>query len=164
MPEHVIVNTSPLFYLHRLGLLELLEKLYGTIIVPQGVVYELEQGKLQGEDVPDIKDYPWIQAQKVEVPKYLKLITDLGLGEAEVLALSIEKPGSLIILDERLARRIVELRGLRFTGPAGIILKSKMQGHIESVSEVNEKLLRLGFRLSDKLKEDILKLAGELSK
>ena len=30
MPELVISNTSPLFYLHRLRLLDLLEKLYQT--------------------------------------------------------------------------------------------------------------------------------------
>jgi predicted nucleic acid-binding protein len=37
MPEITIVNTSPLFYLHRLGLLELLKKLYGHITVPEAV-------------------------------------------------------------------------------------------------------------------------------
>lgn len=37
MPEIIIVNTSPLFYLHRLGLLEVLNKLYANIIVPEAV-------------------------------------------------------------------------------------------------------------------------------
>ena len=37
MPENVIVDTSPVFYLHRLHLLELLEKVYGTIIVPVAI-------------------------------------------------------------------------------------------------------------------------------
>jgi len=41
MHSSVIVNTSPIFYLHRIGLLEILEKLYGTIIVPPGVIDEL---------------------------------------------------------------------------------------------------------------------------
>ncbi len=37
MPEIIIVNTSPLFYLHRLGLHEVLNKLYGNIAVPEAV-------------------------------------------------------------------------------------------------------------------------------
>jgi hypothetical protein len=37
MPEIIIVNTSPLFYFHRLGLLELFQKLYGRIIIPEAV-------------------------------------------------------------------------------------------------------------------------------
>jgi len=34
MPEHVISNTSPLFYLHRLRQLDLLQKLYSRLLVP----------------------------------------------------------------------------------------------------------------------------------
>ena len=34
MPEIAIANTSPLFYLHRLRLLEVLNKLYAGILVP----------------------------------------------------------------------------------------------------------------------------------
>lgn len=52
MPEITIVNTSPLFYLHRLGLLELFKKLYGRIVVPDAVKNELDEGQTQGEDVP----------------------------------------------------------------------------------------------------------------
>ncbi len=54
MPEVVISNTSPIFYLHRLRLLGLLQELYQKIIVPKAVVAELEVGRRQGEDVPEI--------------------------------------------------------------------------------------------------------------
>jgi predicted nucleic acid-binding protein len=57
MPNLVISNTSPLFYLHRLGQLELLHKLYGRILVPEAVAEELKAGGDQGEDVPDIADH-----------------------------------------------------------------------------------------------------------
>ena len=52
MPEAVISNTSPIFYLHRLRLLDLLQELYQKIIVPKAIVAELEIGHRQGEDVP----------------------------------------------------------------------------------------------------------------
>jgi len=57
MPEITIVNTSPLFYLHRLGLMEVLNELYGHIIVPAAVEMELKQGQTQGEDVPKLENY-----------------------------------------------------------------------------------------------------------
>ncbi len=44
MPESVISNTSPLFYLFRIGRLELLMSLYGQITVPLQVRQELEEG------------------------------------------------------------------------------------------------------------------------
>lgn len=73
MPELTIVNTSPLFYLHRLGLLEVLNKLYGNIVVPEAVKTELEAGQIQGEDVPQLENYTWINVKSVNMPKYLNL-------------------------------------------------------------------------------------------
>jgi len=48
MPEMTVVNTSPLFYLHRLGLLEVLNRLYGNVTIPEAVKNELEKGKIEG--------------------------------------------------------------------------------------------------------------------
>ncbi len=62
MHKIVIVNTSPLFYLHRLGYFHLLEKLYDQIIIPHAVIAELEEGDKHGEDVPKIRDFNWIVA------------------------------------------------------------------------------------------------------
>ena len=73
MPDIVIANTSPIFYLHRLGCLDILRKLYGTIAIPQGVVDELEAGKRAGEDIPEINDYKWIMIKKANVPEYINI-------------------------------------------------------------------------------------------
>ena len=35
MPKLIIANTSPLFYLHRIGHLDILHKLYGRITIPK---------------------------------------------------------------------------------------------------------------------------------
>ena len=161
MPENVIVDTSPVFYLHRLHLLELLEKIYGTVIVPVAVVSELEEGKAQMADVPDLHAFSWIKIERIKTSKFLSLIPDLGPGESEVLTLGLEKPNSLIIIDDLLARHIAELRRLKFTGTVGVIIKAKRNGYITSVSDVISQLIDIGFRLSDRLKQDILRLADE---
>ncbi len=69
MPEVVISNTSPIFYLHRLRRLDLLQKLYQEIIVPKAVVAELEAGRRQGEDVPEIDSYEWIKIRAIRSPQ-----------------------------------------------------------------------------------------------
>jgi len=106
MPEMTLVDTSPLFYLHRLGLLEILNKLYDVVTVPGAVRHELEQGRLQGEDVPRLEEYPWIDVRNVSLPRYLSLVVDLGLGESEVLAIAVDHPSALVVLDDKLARSI----------------------------------------------------------
>ena len=50
--REVVTNTSPLLYLHQLGKLDLLALLYGEVIVPTGVVEELDVGRAAGHDVP----------------------------------------------------------------------------------------------------------------
>ena len=161
MPEMIIVNTSPIFYLHRLGLLEMLNKLYGDITIPEAVRNELEKGYVQGEDVPQLENYPWIQIMNVDMPEYLSLIVDLGLGESEVLAIATNHPSALVILDDKLARRIAEMREFRLTGTAGVLLRAKEKGLIPALKPVIEKLLSLNFRLKPDLVNAILELAGE---
>jgi uncharacterized protein len=161
MPELVISNTSPLFYLHKLGQLELLHLLYKRIIIPIAVVDELRNGKEQGEDVPDITNYVWIGVKSVSVPEVVRLVTDLGPGEAQVLALALENPGSLAILDDRLARELAIVRNIRITGTAGVILKAKQKGLIKAVKPIIDDLIQLDFRLSDSVINTILLLAKE---
>lgn len=161
MPEMTVVNTSPIFYLHRLGLLDVLNKLYGIITIPQAVKDELEQGRLQGEDIPRLEEYPWIEILGVNLPQYLSLVVDLGFGESEVLAIATDHPTALVVLDDRLARNIAEMQGFRLTGTAGILLRAKEQGVIPALKPVIERLVGLNFRLKPDLIRTLLDLSGE---
>ncbi|MCP4402404.1 MAG: DUF3368 domain-containing protein [bacterium] len=161
MPECVISNTSPLFYLHQIGHLALLQRLYEQIIVPEAVVQELEAGRQQGESVPDIQEFPWMEVRLTRIPALVRLITDLGPGEAQVLALALEIPNSLSILDDRLAREIAQLQKLRITGTAGVLLKAKQRGFLPEIASLLKKFSLAGFRLSEHVNAQILKLAGE---
>lgn len=161
MPDVVIVNTSPLFYLHRLGCLNILEKLYGEIVIPGAVVDELNEGKKVGEDVPEITNYKWIKVKDVTIPAFIKIISDLGQGEAEVLALACEEKEPLVIIDDEIARKIAKLQGIKLTGTAGVLLKAKTNNYIPEIKPVLEKLREVGFYLSDRVIAEVLKISGE---
>ena len=77
------------------------------------------------------------------------------------LALSIQRPGSLVILDDRLARSHAEALRLPVTGTLGILLRAKSEGLLPRVAPVLDKLNRLGFRLSSRTAAAVLKLANE---
>ena len=160
MHKRVISNTSPIFYLNKISHLELLKRLYGEIIIPRAVLEELEDGRKAGEDAPEVSNYEWIKVRSVSLPYYIKIIPDLGKGEAEVLALGLEE-GHLIIIDDALARRIARLYSLKFTGTAGIFLKAKKEGLIKEIKPILNTLKDSGFFLKYKLIADIIKLAGE---
>jgi uncharacterized protein len=59
----VIADTSPLQYLFQVGLVELLPKLFGTVLVPAAVRDELLVGRSLGFHVPDPADYSWVSVR-----------------------------------------------------------------------------------------------------
>ncbi|MBI5407994.1 MAG: DUF3368 domain-containing protein [Nitrospirae bacterium] len=162
MHKNVVVNTSPLFYLHRLECLHILEKLYGEVVIPQAVVNELMEGKRTGEDVPEVSSFNWIKVEQVNCPAFIKMIPDLGQGEAEVLALGDTKRESLLVIDDSLGRRIAKLYGFKFTGTAGVLISAKKKKHITEVKSILVKLKEVGFYITDKVISEILKASGEI--
>ena len=162
MPEAlVIVNISPLLYLYQVNCLELLQQLYSTITVPPAVLQELETGKLQGVDVPEVNSIEWIQIRSVVSAAIIPAVIDLGQGEAEVLALGLENLDSLLIFDDSLARRIADLYGLKYTGTLGVLVKAKQSGYLSAVAPVINMLRSKGMWLTDKIINDVLRLSGE---
>jgi predicted nucleic acid-binding protein len=162
MPKQsVIVDTSPLQYLHQVNCLDLLQKLYSKITVPSAVCEELQVGLLQGVDVPAISLIKWIQVVQISSPALVPNVTDLGQGEAEVIALGIQSPESLLILDDSLGRRIADLYQLKYTGTLGVLIKAKKLGHLDEIAPVIDQLRTQGMWLTDKIIGDILRLAGE---
>lgn len=126
MPN-VIINTSPIQYLYQTNTLNLLFNLYGEIILPQSVVNELTDGLYLGVALPNLNSLSWINIKKAQSSNILPLVTDLGAGEREALALAIEINDSLLVLDDNLARRYARLLGLSFTGTLGVLLKAKQE-------------------------------------
>ena len=162
MPERTVVcNTSPLLYLYQVGQLGLLQRLYGQVITPQAVQDELHAGALIGCPIPDLAQLSWVKIQLLSDRALLPAVVDLGLGEAEAIALAISNPGSLLILDDGLGRKIARLSRLSYTGTLGVLIKSKQAGILPRVSPVIEALRQTTMHLSAELISLVIREAGE---
>ncbi|WP_328985021.1 DUF3368 domain-containing protein [Thiorhodovibrio winogradskyi] len=91
----------------------------------------------------------------------MPLITDLGPGETETIGLALEHPGSLVILDDLLGRRVALDAGLRVTGTLGLLLKAKRLGMLPSMAAAIGELRKAGMWIGDRLATNILVEAGE---
>jgi uncharacterized protein len=160
MPD-VIADSSPLQYLHRLGLLDVLRQNYGAVTVPDAVVRELEAGAALGADVPEISTVPWIQVETVAVGSLQQVSTSLGHGEREVLGLALSKPNPLVILDDAAARAEARRLSIQFTGVLGILLKAKQDGIVGQLRPLVDALQQDGFYLDAGTRSHVLQLAGE---
>jgi predicted nucleic acid-binding protein len=160
MPE-AISNTSPLVYLYRVDAVKWLPELFREFWVPQAVVTELQEGRRRGYDVPIPGDYEWL---RVVAPRSVPsewLTSDLGTGELETMALALENPGRVVLLDDALARRIAQAAGLEVWGTLRVLLEAKSQGLIDSIRPLLQRLRDSGMWISDNIQGRVLVLAGE---
>lgn len=151
MPEIIISDTSCLIILKKIDQLGVLRKLYSKVWVTPEVLQEFGE-ELIGVEVKEASDTNLILA-------FSRLV---DLGEASSLALAVETKNSLLILDDKKARKLAQTLGIVTTGTLGILLKAKQSGYIQSIKVVITRLKETDFRISDRIVKEILKEAGEI--
>lgn len=151
MPKVVIADTSCLIVLSNIEQLKILRQLYGNIVTTPDVEREY------GETLPD-----WVE---INYPKdktrQVLLELQLDKGESSAIALALEIPDSILIIDDYKARKIAEQLQLKITGTLGILIKAKQRGFLKSIMPIVKKLKSSGFRISDDLENDIKILSDE---
>ncbi|MBN2531679.1 MAG: hypothetical protein JXB88_02245 [Spirochaetales bacterium] len=121
----VLSNTSPLYYLNKLGILDILRLLFGELSIPEAVVNELQASNDFKIDLYGSYS-SWITIERVNaIPPSISVIQGLGKGETEVLALAKIKKEPLLIIDDTLGRRIALSNGYSITGTCGILILAK---------------------------------------
>jgi len=128
---------------------------------PTAVVAELAAGRRLGISLPVPEALEWVDLRSPASPVGRLLAWDLGAGESAVLSLALEHPGSWVVLDDKLARQATVHLNLPLLGTAGILLRAKKAGHLETVGPVLKQLDAFGFRLTAETVRNILDLAGE---
>jgi predicted nucleic acid-binding protein len=156
-----ICNTSPLLYLHRIGGLPWLSVLFRFVITPIQVVNELAEGRRRGFDVPNPAEFAWIRVEDPRCTPSEWLSLDLGPGELAAMALALENPDKILLLDDAMARRTAQAAGLKVWGCLKILLEAKSGGLIENVAIPLDRLIDSGMWVSTEVRQRILILAGE---
>jgi len=153
MYKVVIADSSCLIALSKIGELEILNALFGNILIPKAVYIEVVvQGKGRAGS-EEIKNAKWIKVENVKNKLAVKALQiNLGEGESEAITLAIEKDADLIILDDFKARQTAEELSLTFVGTLAILQKAKSKGLIKNFEKVLDELRKAGFRYNFKLK------------
>jgi predicted nucleic acid-binding protein len=152
MPK-IISNTSCLILLDNINALDILQKLYQNIYLTEEVAQEY------GKPLEN-----WMNVVTVKDKNYLRILNaSVDLGEASTIALALQMTeDNVMILDDLKARKLAKQLQLKFTGLLGILLKAKQQHIISSVADIFTQLKKANFRVSEKLENEVLKIAGEL--
>jgi len=159
----VAVNSSPLIFLAKLGLLHVLDELFDEVYITNAVYYETVVEGVAHEEAMDIAKADFLRKVSPTNQRLVKFLLELvDYGESETIAFAIEKNIDLVVLDDKEARKVARSFGLRVIGTLGILLLAKRKGLISEVGPYVEELRKHGFRISDEIVQKILESAGEL--
>lgn len=151
MEKVVISDASCLIILSKIGHLDLLQKVYGEVIVPQAVADEF------GLELPD-----WILVHNPTQSSFVLILEkSLDRGESNAIALALEIGDCYLILDDQKARKMATSLKIDFTGTLGVIISAKARGILPAIRPIFEKILETDFRVSPKMVGQILAEFGE---
>ncbi len=160
----VVSNSSPLINLSRIGRIDLLCSMYGTLLVPNAVWNEVV---IEGQGLPGaetIKSCSWVVKKEIKnFPLVHTLRQDLDAGEAEAITLALEVKADFLLMDERLGRDTAQHLGIRCLGLVGVLIEAKNRGLIDKVKPIIVALRDLaGFRISQNLFERVISDTDEI--
>jgi predicted nucleic acid-binding protein len=130
MPMTIVVSdTSPLNYLLLCGAVDVLPRLFGQVAIPGAVLAELNS-----PDAPSVvrawtESLPgWIE---VRDPEHVDASLKLHFGEREAICLALEMRADLVLIDERVGRRVARGLGLNVVGTLGVLERAAQSGMLD---------------------------------
>ena len=152
----IIGDSSALVALATMDKLDLLEKIFSKIYVPQAVYDEITIS---------------YKPQSLKLKKFLSdkvvnvnldiLKVGLGQGELEAIALYKKLNADFLLIDDRRAKSFAKLNGLNVIGSLGVMILAKDSGFVNSIREDLEKLIDSNLFISQNLLDRVLHEVGE---
>lgn len=134
----VVADTSCLIYLTALAQLELLPQLYSEVWITPTVA--------AGYGLP-LPEWMRVQAPREEI-RTVVFGAGIDIGEASAIALALETPNCVVVLDDRRGRRAAHRLQLATTGTLGLLVAAKQRGFLPAIRPLVAVLLAGGMRLA----------------
>ncbi len=113
----VVADSGPLHYLILLEQVELLQRFYAQVLVPEPVASELPDRAAPAIVREWITKPPtWVDVRPVTSEAVSTVTDDLDLGERAAIALAETMHADLLLIDEAAGRAEAKRRHLRVTG------------------------------------------------
>ncbi len=157
----VVADSGPLIALATVGHFDLLRQIYQTLLIPTAVAREVTKEGGARPGAQEITQAGWIEHVPAKPAPDPFLVEELDLGEAEAIALAVQR-GALLLVDERRGRRVAELvYRLRVRGTVGTLAVAKRLGLIPRIRPILEALQQSGYYVSTSLVERACASVGE---
>lgn len=156
-----ISDSTPLIALARIGELELVSSVFSKLVIPEAVAKEVAQARADAPGAQEVAEAGWIEKAIADPLLVRPLLLLVDQGEAEAIALAQSAPGSLLLTDDRKARRVAGQLGVRVQGTLGLLVRARRSGLIPAVRPLVTRLQATNYRIADRIVEDVLRRLGE---
>jgi predicted nucleic acid-binding protein len=155
----VVADSSALLALAACRRLDLLERIFTEVRVPQAVFSEVAiEGKPEGEA---LRNYLSGKVVSVDLDAFVIGGGDLGRGELEAMALCKHLRADFLLADDRKARNAAKANNIEVVGTLGLLIVAKRRGMVDALSPLVARMVSSGIRISERLIKETLALAGE---
>lgn len=151
----VVSDTTPLISLLKIGRIDLLENLFGQVLIPQAVFDELTADERFQREADQIRRKRFMRVRAVQNPEsadILKRATGLDRGESEAIVLTDELHADLLLMDEAKGRAVSFQMGFKIMGTIGVLMAAYEENELtaEEVRACVQGLQRTGRHISQK--------------
>lgn len=165
----VVSDTTPILSLLKIGHLNLLQFLYGQVLLPEAVYNELVSNPIFADEAKQISTCKFLSVERVKNKSSVELlrkISGLDVGESEAMILYEEQNAELLLMDEHKGRAVAKKMDIEYIGTAGILMLA-YDKQLIAASDVEiclDRLLDQDIRLGKNLCNKVLNYVGLKSK
>lgn len=159
--RQVISDSTPLIALARIGELDLIRQIFGEVLIPEAVYGEIVEARADAPGAQEVAEATWLQRVRADLQVVAPLVLLVDRGEAESIAVAQGHPGSLLLTDDRKARKVAKTLGVEVRGCLGILLLAKRGHLIPAIRPLTARLQGECWRISEKELEEFLRRSGE---
>ena len=158
----IISNATPLIAFAKISQLALLQKIVPNLVIPKAVADEISTYPQGQPGFIDLQQETWLGVQSITSEQQVNLLLPkLDRGEAEVIALALERQAQLVLIDELTARKVAESLNLNVSGSVGILIRAKQVGEIVAVKPLLDAMTQQGIYFSQRFIDAVLRQVGE---
>ena len=158
----IIGNATPLIAFARIGQLQLMRKVIRQLVIPSAVAEEVTNYRGSTAGKISLKEESWIHVEELQSEEQMRLLLPtLDRGEAEVIALALERRAKLVLIDELTGRKVAESLQLKVTGSVGLLIQAKQLGELSAIKPLLEAMHEAGIYFSQRFINAVLKHVEE---
>lgn len=144
----VLIDSSTLIALAKIGELDILRTIFGTAYITSQILSEILNANYPEMDIFEKATDDWIRVLDCEGDTESLKKYGLDMGEASLFL--VAESHDMLVIDEANARRFAESKNHKFTGLLGLLVASVRTRKIrqKKALEVLNKLTKGDFRIS----------------